>query len=86
MNPSARAPFVAGVPSSVMKHLGIEHAKGILLYGPPGTGKTLLARTIAKILQTENVSVNSSFKIGARKSMFSIIVIKSQSNIASLPS
>lgn len=39
-------------PPSVVKQLGIQHVKGILLYGPPGTGKTLMARQIGKILNT----------------------------------
>ena len=37
-------------PPSVVKQLGIQHVKGILLYGPPGTGKTLMARQIGKML------------------------------------
>jgi hypothetical protein len=35
---------------------GIPHTKGLLLYGPPGTGKTLLAKTIAKMLNSTNVT------------------------------
>eukprot|EP00658_Telonema_sp_P-2_P050248 TRINITY_DN38298_c0_g1_i1.p1 TRINITY_DN38298_c0_g1~~TRINITY_DN38298_c0_g1_i1.p1 ORF type:complete len:161 (-),score=58.63 TRINITY_DN38298_c0_g1_i1:162-644(-) len=30
-------------PQSVVKKLGIQHVKGVLLHGPPGTGKTLIA-------------------------------------------
>lgn len=39
-------------PPSIIKQLGIQHVKGILLYGPPGTGKTLMARQIGKMLNT----------------------------------
>eukprot|EP00741_Cyanophora_paradoxa_P012054 tig00020592_g11649.t1 len=37
-------------PPSVIKKLGLNHVKGMLLYGPPGTGKTLIARQIGKML------------------------------------
>ena len=37
-------------PQKIVKQLGINHVKGILLYGPPGTGKTLMARQIGKML------------------------------------
>ena len=37
-------------PQSVVKRLGIQHVKGMLLHGPPGTGKTLIARQIGKML------------------------------------
>jgi len=37
-------------PVGIIKKLGIQHVKGILLFGPPGTGKTLMARQIGKML------------------------------------
>eukprot|EP01083_Nonionella_stella_P066507 175180_1 len=39
------------LPTDLVKNLGIEHVRGLLLYGPPGTGKTLIARQIGKMLQ-----------------------------------
>lgn len=37
-------------PQHVIKNLGIQHVKGVLLHGPPGTGKTLIARQLSKFL------------------------------------
>jgi len=37
-------------PPKIVKQMGMQHVKGILLYGPPGTGKTLMARQIGKML------------------------------------
>merc|ERR1719356_404917 len=38
-------------PPHVVRDLGINHVRGMLLYGPPGTGKTLIARQLAKFLK-----------------------------------
>eukprot|EP00250_Pteridium_aquilinum_P005582 c15654_g1_i1 orf=195-2447(+) len=37
-------------PVHVIRKLGINPVKGLLLWGPPGTGKTLIARQIGKML------------------------------------
>jgi len=39
-------------PPAIIKQMGINHVKGILLFGPPGTGKTLMARQIGQMLNT----------------------------------
>ena len=39
-------------PSHVVKSMGINHCRGMLLYGPPGCGKTLIARQIGKALNS----------------------------------
>lgn len=44
-------------PASVLKELGIQHVRGMLLYGPPGTGKTLIARQISHALRTREPKI-----------------------------
>lgn len=44
-------------PTQVIKKLGIQHVRGMLLYGPPGTGKTLIARQIAKCLKAREPKI-----------------------------
>ncbi|TAJ75216.1 MAG: AAA family ATPase, partial [Gallionellaceae bacterium] len=38
-------------------HLDITPPKGILLHGPPGTGKTLIAKAIAKMTESNFISI-----------------------------
>jgi vesicle-fusing ATPase len=37
-------------PPHIVRDLGINHVRGMVLWGPPGTGKTLIARKIANFL------------------------------------
>ncbi|KAN0036938.1 hypothetical protein ACTFIV_002262 [Dictyostelium citrinum] len=46
-------------PPAIVKKLGVNHVKGMLLYGPPGTGKTLIARQIGKMLNGREPKVVS---------------------------
>merc|ERR1719414_1790713 len=47
-----RRAFAARVfPPHIIRDLGINHVRGMLLHGPPGTGKTLIARQLAKFLK-----------------------------------
>jgi len=44
-------------PAHVIKQLGINHVRGMLLYGPPGCGKTLIARQIGKVLNAREPKI-----------------------------
>lgn len=45
------------LPKKIIKDLGINHVRGIMLHGPPGTGKTLIARQIGKILNCKEPKI-----------------------------
>lgn len=38
-------------------HLDISSPKGVLLHGPPGTGKTLIAKAVAKMTESNFISI-----------------------------
>lgn len=44
-------------PTRVVKELGINHVRGMLLFGPPGCGKTLIARKIGEILHAKEPKI-----------------------------
>lgn len=44
-------------PPSVIKQMGINHVRGMLLHGPPGCGKTLIARQIGKALNARDPKI-----------------------------
>lgn len=66
------------LPDKVLKNLGINHVRGIMLYGPPGCGKTLIARQIGKILNCETP------KIVNGPSLLSSFMGKSEENVRNL--
>ena len=44
-------------PAHIIKQMGINHVRGMLLYGPPGCGKTLIARQIGKALNAREPKI-----------------------------
>lgn len=44
-------------PANIIKQMGINHVRGMLLYGPPGCGKTLIARQIGKALNSREPKI-----------------------------
>ncbi len=47
------------IPEKVLKNLGVNHVRGIILHGVAGCGKTLIARQIGKILNCEEPKIVS---------------------------
>ena len=47
------------IPDKILKNLGVNHVRGLMLYGLPGCGKTLIARQIGKILNCEEPKIVS---------------------------
>lgn len=52
-----RRAFASRIFPGLVKQLGINHVRGMLLYGPPGCGKTLIARQIGKVLNAREPKI-----------------------------
>lgn len=66
------------IPQKILKNLGVNHIRGLMLYGPAGTGKTLIARQIGKILNCEEPKVVNG------PSLLSSYIGKSEENVRAL--
>ena len=52
-----RRAFAPRIFPGLVKQLGINFVRGMLLYGPPGCGKTLIARQIGKVLNAREPKI-----------------------------
>ena len=52
-----RRAFASRIFPGLIKEIGMNHVRGMLLYGPPGCGKTLIARQIGKILNAREPKI-----------------------------
>ena len=56
-NKILRQAFAPRIYPGLVKQLGINFIRGMLLYGPPGCGKTLIARQIGKVLNSREPKI-----------------------------
>jgi SpoVK/Ycf46/Vps4 family AAA+-type ATPase len=66
------------IPEKILKNLGVNHVRGMILYGPAGCGKTLIARQIGKILNCEEPKVVNG------PSLLSSYIGQSEANVRNL--
>ena len=52
-----RRAFASRLYPGLMREMGMNHVRGILLYGAPGCGKTLIARKIGQALHAKEPKV-----------------------------